>query len=124
MNISGTFSYLSNHVPRSQATHIFDGLEDWPSHLLYVAGGQVQQFLKAEEVPELQSGRLLELVERWLRQELLERKARRKQEAAERLAAGLPASGPTLKLAEWNNGFASGRLASTIKDSANAVWRT
>lgn len=25
-----------------QATHIFDGLESWPSHVMYVAGGCLQ----------------------------------------------------------------------------------
>lgn len=25
-----------------QATHIFDGLESWPSHLMYLAGGRLQ----------------------------------------------------------------------------------
>lgn len=27
---------------RLQATHIFDGLESWPSHVMYVAGGRLQ----------------------------------------------------------------------------------
>lgn len=48
-----------------QATHIFDGLESWPSHLMYLAGGKMQLFRPASEVPELQQGQLLQLVERW-----------------------------------------------------------
>lgn len=47
-----------------QATHIFDGLESWPSHLMYLAGGKMQLFKPASEVPELQQGHLLQLVER------------------------------------------------------------
>ena len=47
-----------------QATHIFDGLESWPSHLMYLAGGKMQLFKPAAEIPELQEGRLLQLVER------------------------------------------------------------
>lgn len=46
-----------------QATHIFDGLEAWPSHLAYLAGGKLQTFGSADTYPELQDGRLLELVE-------------------------------------------------------------
>ncbi len=47
-----------------QATHIFDGLESWPSHLMYLAGGTMHLFKPASEIPELQEGRLLQLVER------------------------------------------------------------
>jgi CCR4-NOT complex subunit CAF16 len=46
------------------ATHIFDGLESWPSHLAYVASGRLQLFKPAAEFPELAQGRLLDLVER------------------------------------------------------------
>jgi hypothetical protein len=52
-------------VMGSQATHIFDGLESWPTHLAYVAGGRLQQFAPAVAFPELKEGRLLDLVERW-----------------------------------------------------------
>ena len=48
-----------------QATHIFDGLESWPSHLMYLAGGKMQLFKPASEIPELQEGKLLQLVERY-----------------------------------------------------------
>ena len=52
-----------------QATHIFDGLEDWPTHIMYVAGGVLKQFKPAAAFPELKEGQLLELVERWQQQQ-------------------------------------------------------
>lgn len=46
-----------------QATHIFDGLETWPTHLMYVAGGQLQLFSAAANIPEMQDPGLLKLIE-------------------------------------------------------------
>ncbi len=46
-----------------QATHIFDGLEHWPTHLMYLSRGRLQLFKEAPEIPELAEDRLLELVE-------------------------------------------------------------
>ncbi len=51
------------------ATHIFDGLEFWPTHIAYMAQGEMRMLKKAEEVPELASGRLLELACRLLGEE-------------------------------------------------------
>ena len=51
-----------------QATHIFDGLEAWPSHVMYLASGRLQLFEPAANLPELKEGRLLELVERYAKQ--------------------------------------------------------
>ncbi|PRW20596.1 ABC transporter I family member 20 [Chlorella sorokiniana] len=104
------------------ATHIFDGLESWPSHVMYVAGGRLQVFERAENVPELQQGQLLSLVERWLREE-----QRQRQAAADKQRAlgPAPSSGSLqdMHLASWNNGWVGGRLASSLKHSANAVMR-
>lgn len=47
-----------------QATHIFDGLEEWPTHIMYLAGGELKVFEPASAFPELREGQLLELVER------------------------------------------------------------
>ena len=47
-----------------QATHIFDGLETWPTHLLYVASGRLQVFSAASDIPEMQDPGLLWLVEK------------------------------------------------------------
>jgi hypothetical protein len=90
---------------------------------LYVAGGRVRTFEKADAIPELQQGQLLSLVERWLRQEQQERLA---AEAAEDMQAGQQAGGKGQdmpQLASWNNGWAAGRLASSIKHASNAVMR-
>lgn len=46
-----------------QATHIFDGLEAWPTHLMYLAGGRLQRYQPASHFPELQKGHLLQLIE-------------------------------------------------------------
>ena len=47
-----------------QATHIFDGLEQWPTHIMFLTRGKLKLFKRAEEIPELAEDRLLELVER------------------------------------------------------------
>lgn len=107
-----------------QATHIFDGLESWPSHIMYVAGGRLQVFAAAADVPELQEGRLLELVERWLREEQRQRAQRQGNDPAkwhdEHAADGEDGA---LQLASFNNGWAAGRLTSTLQHSANTVMR-
>jgi len=52
------------------ATHIFDGMEGWPTHLAYVTNGELIRFGSAQElnVPTVR-GKLLPLVEGWLREE-------------------------------------------------------
>lgn len=51
-------------------THIFDGLEDWASHLAYVADGQLQLIEPVQNFPELKRlGGLLDLISGWLRKE-------------------------------------------------------
>eukprot|EP00897_Mesotaenium_endlicherianum_P008340 jgi/Mesen1/7534/ME000391S06773 len=104
------------------ATHIFDGLEAWPTHIAYVARGKLQLAKPVAEIEEFKTMSLME-----------ERRQRR-----ERKAAGLPefgdapvegtrvAGGPALP---YNNGWAGGRLASTLAGespfdySSNAVLR-
>lgn len=50
------------------ATHIFDGLEPWITHLAYVDGGKLVKGGTKAEVPELSTGRkLLHTVDSWLR---------------------------------------------------------
>ncbi len=46
-----------------QATHIFDGLEEWPTHIMFLSGGKLKLFKKAEDIPELAGKGLLHLVE-------------------------------------------------------------
>lgn len=64
--VIGDKGYLQAYWPSCivQATHIFDGLEAWPTHLMYLAGGHLQQFKPAKAFPELQEGRLLQLIEK------------------------------------------------------------
>lgn len=100
------------------ATHIFDGLESWPTHLMYVARGRLQVFEPAENLPELKEGKLLELVEKWLRAEHNRRMAEKEAAAA----AGTQVNDKP-KQAQWNNGWAPGRLNSTFALSSNTVMR-
>ncbi|KAL3349826.1 hypothetical protein AABB24_022743 [Solanum stoloniferum] len=110
------------------ATHIFDGLENWPSHLIYVAHGKLQLAMPMDKVKQISNLSLMRTVERWLRKERDEERKRRK----ERKAMGLPeyeiqvegtrvvggdpgrAAGRPL-----NNGWAGGTLHSTIAGEEN-----
>ncbi|KAJ0052789.1 hypothetical protein Pint_01707 [Pistacia integerrima] len=52
------------------ATHIFDGLETWATHLAYIQDGELRRAEKLTEVDELKSSaNLLSVVESWLRSE-------------------------------------------------------
>lgn len=52
------------------ATHIFDGLETWATHLAYIQDGELRRCAKMEDVNELKSAdNLLSVVESWLRSE-------------------------------------------------------
>ncbi|KAH0469371.1 hypothetical protein IEQ34_000929 [Dendrobium chrysotoxum] len=105
------------------ATHIFDGLEDWPSHLVYVAHGKLQLALPLYKVKELSNLSLMRTVEKWLRKERDEDRKRRK----ERKANGLPeydnsvdgtrVTGDPARM--LNNGWAAGRLHSTVAGEEN-----
>ena len=110
------------------ATHIFDGLEGWPTHVAYLARGNLQEFGTVAEFPELatggpeKGGELVKLVEKWLRREqAIVAELRQKQKEEDRV------SGKKEFKREFqyalNNGWGSGRLNSTLKLSSNAVWR-
>jgi CCR4-NOT complex subunit CAF16 len=59
------------------ATHIFDGMENWATHLAYLEGGAMVRGGSVEEIKELQSDKkLLHIVEAWLREEKKNRKIR------------------------------------------------
>ncbi|GMN49003.1 hypothetical protein TIFTF001_018168 [Ficus carica] len=52
------------------ATHIFDGLETWATHLAYIQDGELRRAEKLSENDELKnSANLLSVVESWLRSE-------------------------------------------------------
>ncbi|KAF3455356.1 hypothetical protein FNV43_RR05807 [Rhamnella rubrinervis] len=108
------------------ATHIFDGLEEWPSHIVYVANGKLQLAKPMNSVKEMSKLSLMRTVESWLRKERDEERKRRK----ERKARGLPefeeqkegsrvTGDPARAL---NNGWAAGRLHSTIAGEDNFVF--
>ncbi|KAF5737171.1 Non-intrinsic ABC protein 9 [Tripterygium wilfordii] len=111
------------------ATHIFDGLEDWPSHIVYVAHGKLQLMMPMDKVKEISSLSLMRTVETWLRKERDEERMRRK----ERKACGLPefekrmeesrVAGDPARAAVRvvNNGWAAGRLHSTVAGEENFV---
>lgn len=107
------------------ATHIFDGLEDWPSHMVYVAHGKLQLASPIEKVKETSNLSLMRTVECWLRKERDEERQRRK----ERKAKGLPEFEKQLDgtrvvgdpARPLNNGWAGGRLSSTIAGEDNFV---
>ncbi|KAG7968304.1 hypothetical protein I3843_08G148000 [Carya illinoinensis] len=112
------------------ATHIFDGLEDWPSHIVYVAHGMLQIAMPMEKVKEISKLSLMRTVESWLRREQEEKRRRRK----ERKACGLPefdeqiegsrVTGDPARAAVRviNNGWAAGRLHSTIAGEDNFLF--
>lgn len=100
------------------ATHIFDGLDDWPTHLHYLnnKGCTGWQGL-LHELPlyrELRSqgypSPLLRIAETWLRAELELREINQEQEEA--LGAGAhQVSNPTLVSYVSAGGFSNGRMA-------------
>ena len=92
------------------ATHIFDGLDDWASHLFYLTNqgkcgwqGKMEdleyyQKLKAENHP----CKMLAVAENWLRKEMVEARARNEYEKAQYADMELD---PT----DRQGGYASGR---------------
>ena len=68
-------NYLTNEAEERgavvvYATHIFDGLAGWPTHLAHVAGGALARCGPVETVPELVGApKLLPVVDAWLRAE-------------------------------------------------------
>ncbi|KAJ0979980.1 hypothetical protein J5N97_015454 [Dioscorea zingiberensis] len=104
------------------ATHIFDGLEAWPTHIVYVAQGKLQLALPLEKVKEMSNLSLMRTVESWLRKERDEVRTRRMVRKAnglgeyEKSVEGNPAKRVV------NNGWAAGRLHSTLAGEENFVF--
>ncbi|XRB14543.1 ABC transporter [Pseudoscourfieldia marina] len=93
------------------ATHIFDGLERWPSHIMYVARGELQSFNRLKDYPHLIDGSqtLVRMVDGWLREN---RRIEREIKAKELKEA--PKEGGKEEYYLRNNGWAGGRLAASI----------
>ncbi|XP_047340046.1 ABC transporter I family member 20-like [Impatiens glandulifera] len=111
------------------ATHTFDCLKDWPSHIVYVARGELQLALPMEEVKKESNLSLMRTVEKWLRKERDEDRKMR----SERKAKGLPEferevngscvirDSARCGAYTINNGWAAGRLNSTIDGEDNFI---
>ncbi|KAJ4753712.1 hypothetical protein LUZ62_088117 [Rhynchospora pubera] len=106
------------------ATHIFDGLDDWPSDIVYIAHGKLQLALPLEKVKETSQLSLMRTVESWLRKERDEDRGRKK----ERKALGLQGNDKQVDGSRvvgdpasrvLNNGWAGGRLNSTVAGAEN-----
>ncbi|XP_010522576.1 PREDICTED: ABC transporter I family member 21-like [Tarenaya hassleriana] len=64
------------------ATHIFDGLETWATHLAYVHDGELKRSAETKEIEELKtSANLLSVVEDWLRSETKDENKKKKKPA-------------------------------------------
>ncbi|XP_030461488.1 ABC transporter I family member 20-like [Syzygium oleosum] len=104
------------------ATHIFDGLDDWPTHIVYVAHGKLQLAMPIDKVKEISKLSLMRTVESWLRRERDEERQRRKERRAKGLSEyeqqidGSRVTGDPARVAArpLNNGWAGGRLHSTV----------
>ena len=120
-------------------THIFDGLDQWPTHLMYVAGGRLERFGRMDELTEFKAvtplgkpPRLISVVLQWLKEERDHRRAER----AARRARGEPMEDKPVGQVFFNNGYSSGTLTSSqyisnhdhgtgmhMHGSSNAVMR-
>ncbi|XP_076928971.1 ABC transporter I family member 20-like [Bidens hawaiensis] len=110
------------------ATHIFDGLENWPSHIVYVAHGKLQLASTMDEVKKTSNLSLMRTIEQWLRKERDEERKRRKERKAnglpefDRRIDGTRVTGDPVRVV--NNGWAAGRLNSTVAGEENFVYST
>ena len=67
---SSNAAFLQRGATIVYATHIFDGLETWATHLAYIQDGELRRCAKMEDILELKSAdNLLSVVESWLRSE-------------------------------------------------------
>ena len=80
----------------------------------------LQEFGPVSHFPEIAADKLLRLVEKWLRAEQARQQQQRKADTAAGKAAGRE---DDITQAAWNNGWAAGRLTSSLKLSSNAVMR-
>ncbi|XP_062215787.1 ABC transporter I family member 20-like [Phragmites australis] len=112
------------------ATHIFDGLDDWPTHIVYIAHGKLQLALPLDKVKEMSQLSLMRTVETWLRKERDEDRRRRKERKEkglpefDKVVEGSRVVGDPAKSAARvvNNGWAAGRLTSTIAGEENFIF--
>lgn len=66
------------------ATHIFDGMEKWMTHIAFASNGELRYGGAKEDIPGLQGVRhLLSTIDTWLRVDRDERRVREAKEALE-----------------------------------------
>ena len=106
------------------ATHIFDGLDDWATHLYYLNDSgqcgwqgrmqdlEVYQKLKAENHP----CKMLAIAEHWLRKEMDEKRKKNKHEKA---LGALAHQGDVLDRSQ--GGYASGRMETDQEVKARLI---
>ncbi len=93
------------------ATHIYDGLDDWPTHLAYVADGRLLKFGTVEEFKDFSDRRtagsvapLLRTIESWLRETRAQKKAN-----GQRMTE-IAGNSPDELRGTGGNGYLSGRF--------------
>ena len=64
------------------ATHIFDGLDGWATHLVYVGDRKFQRAGEVEAIQDLAGRRLLPTVESWLRESRKEAQEREREQGS------------------------------------------
>lgn len=100
------------------ATHIFDGLDDWPTHLHYLTDkgdtgwqGPISELGFYKELRSKgEPSPLLRIAEFWLRKELEEKKRKKQHEKASG-AAAIKDNDPTQLASNQGGGFSAGRMA-------------
>ena len=105
------------------ATHIFDGLDDWPTHLFYLNNqgqcgwqgslGELEYYQQLQK--EKHPAKMLAVAEHWLRREIEENKKMNRKERAQ--GSAMHSLDPT----DAQGGFSSGRLR--IKDTEQRTSR-
>ncbi|KAM2587861.1 hypothetical protein EV1_045371 [Malus domestica] len=104
------------------AMHIFDGLENWSSHIAYVANGKLQLAMLMEKVRETSKLSPMRTVESWLRKEREEERKRRKERKAKGLPEFKQPNEESGDVRSVNNGWAAGCLNSTSVGEKNFVF--
>jgi CCR4-NOT complex subunit CAF16 len=108
------------------ATHIFDGLDDWPTHLHYLCNkgctgwqGKVEELQLYKDLRAVgEPSPLLRIAEQWLRKELDEKKLTDEKEKAAGPAAMNEADPNQLSFVS-GGGFSAGRMAAYQNQSNN-----
>lgn len=71
------------------ATHIFDGLADWMTHVAFVSDGALIKVGPVSEMPELKEGKVLHTATKWLRAERERLRAKPKAAPVKKAASDL-----------------------------------